>query len=101
MREPSVEGSIPAVQMLGLPKPAFMPCPDCGASVASVDWDEHVCDRERWLDYQLFLQRSDVERFEGDLAAYFDSPEGRFQLWDAERRRPREPDQTDDDAPEG
>ena len=64
-----------------------MPCGDCGASVARVEHEEHVCERERWLDYQLFLHREDVERFEADLTAYFDSPEGRFQLWDAERRR--------------
>jgi hypothetical protein len=70
-----------------LPEPTFMPCADCGASVARVEQDEHVCERERWLDYQLFVQREEVERFEDDLRAYFDSPEGRFQLWDAERRR--------------
>ena len=73
-----------------LPEPAFMPCPDCGASVASAETDEHVCERERWLDYQLFVQRDEVGRFEDELAAYLDSPEGRFHLWDAARSR--EPD---------
>ena len=90
-----------ARQMLGLPQPAFMPCSECGASVASAEQDEHVCERERWLDYQLFVLRAEVERFEDDLAAYFDSPEGRFQLWDAERKR--EADESDlagDDAPD-
>jgi hypothetical protein len=83
--------------MLGLPQPAFMPCPDCGESVASAERDRHVCDRDRWLDYQLFVQRAEVERFEDDLAAFFDSAEGRFHLWDAERRREGEaPDETDD-----
>jgi hypothetical protein len=87
--------------MLGLPQPAFMPCPDCGASVATAERAEHVCDRERWLDYQLFLQRTEVARFDDDLAAYFDSPEGRFHLWDAERRRGGdEPDASDEDPPE-
>ena len=64
-----------------------MPCGDCGESVAKADRDEHVCELERWVDYQLFLQKAEVERFENDLGAYLDSPEGRFQAWDAERRR--------------
>jgi hypothetical protein len=88
-----------AVQMLGLPQPAFMPCPDCGESVATAERDRHVCDRERWLDYQLFVQRAEVERFEDDLAAFFDSAEGRFHLWDAERRREGEGSETPDDDP--
>jgi hypothetical protein len=82
--------------MLGrLPEPAFMPCPDCGASVARAD-DGHVCERERWVEYQLFIHREDVERLQDDLAAFFDSPEGRFQIWDARRRR----EQTDEEKPE-
>jgi hypothetical protein len=91
----------PALQMLGLPQPAFMPCPECGESVAIAKRDEHVCDRDRWLDYQLFVQRAEVERFEADLAAFFESAEGRFHLWDAERRRENDPpDEADDEAAE-
>jgi hypothetical protein len=76
-----------------------MPCPDCGASVAKSD-EEHVCEHERWLDYQLFVRREEVERLEHDVAAWFDSPEGRFQLWEAERRRKgEEPEPADEDAP--
>jgi hypothetical protein len=82
--------------MLGrLPEPAFMPCPDCGASVARGD-EEHECDRERWLDYQLFLLRAGVERLEDDFGAFFESPEGRFHLGDAERRR----EEADEEKPE-
>jgi hypothetical protein len=76
--------------MFGLPEPAFMPCDECGATVARDEKDEHVCERERWLDYQLFVQRAALERLENDLSAYLDSPEGRFQAWDAERRREAE-----------
>jgi hypothetical protein len=83
--------------MLGLPEPAFMPCGECGASVAKAERDQHVCERERWLDYQLFVQRAGVERFDRDLGAYLDSPEGRFQAWEAERRR-RADDETSDNA---
>jgi endogenous inhibitor of DNA gyrase (YacG/DUF329 family) len=84
--------------MLGrFPKPAFMPCPKCGASVARAEQDEHVCDRERWLDYQLFVRRVDTARFEDDLGVYFDSPEGRFKIWDAKRTR----DAEDPEPPKG
>ena len=84
--------------MLGrFPKPAFMPCPKCGASVARAEQEEHVCDRERWLDYQLFVRRVDTARFEDDLGVYFDSPEGRFKIWDAKRAR----DAEDPEPPKG
>jgi hypothetical protein len=78
--------------MFGLPEPPFMPCSECGASVAKAERAEHICERERWLDYQLFLQRRAIERLEADLRTYLDSPEGRFQAWDAERRRTEDDD---------
>jgi hypothetical protein len=83
--------------MFGLPEPAFMPCAECGESIAKANKDQHVCERERWLDYQLFVRRAELERFDTDLSAYLDSPEGRFQAWDAERRRQAE-DETSDNA---
>jgi endogenous inhibitor of DNA gyrase (YacG/DUF329 family) len=88
--------------MLGrFPKPAFMPCPECGASVARGEQEKHVCERERWLDYQLFVQRAKVARFDEDLAAYYDSPEGRFKVWDAKRTRDAEdPDRPADEGTE-
>jgi endogenous inhibitor of DNA gyrase (YacG/DUF329 family) len=64
-----------------------MPCPDCGESVARTESDQHVCERERYLDYQVFAAREEVECFEADFGAYLDSPEGQFEQWDAERRR--------------
>ena len=64
-----------------------MPCPDCGESVAAEARDEHRCDDERRLTYQLFQLRDEVAALEEQVAAYLDSPRGRFELWDAERRR--------------
>jgi hypothetical protein len=64
-----------------------MPCPDCGESVARAESDQHVCERERYLDYQVFACREEVESFGADFGAYLDSPEGQFEQWDAERRR--------------
>jgi hypothetical protein len=69
------------------PQPRFLPCPECGGSVARAEIHEHVCDQNRWLDYQMFRQRDGVASFETDLKAYFMSVEGRFELWYAERRR--------------
>ena len=64
-----------------------MPCPDCGESVAADARDEHRCDGERRLTYQLFQLREETASLEADVAAYLDSPRGRFELWDAARRR--------------
>lgn len=65
--------------MLSLPEPAFMPCACCGASVARGD-DQHVCDEERLLAYDLF-------RFDGELGQWLVTPEGRFEQYYAERGR--------------
>jgi hypothetical protein len=35
--------------------------------------------------------RAEVEAFDGELAGFLDSPQGRFAAWDAERRRLRDP----------
>jgi hypothetical protein len=79
--------------MLGeFPQPPFMPCPECGGSVARAEWDEHVCDEKRWLDYQMFQQRHEVASFDSDLGTYLSSPEGTFEQWYAKRRRSK-PDQ--------
>jgi hypothetical protein len=70
-----------------LPHPRHMPCPECGESVALEAPVPHTCDEERWTTYQLFQLRHEVAEFEGQLARYLDSPQGRFELWDAARRR--------------
>jgi hypothetical protein len=67
-------------------RPSHMPCESCGASVKAAAEPEHVCDWNRWLDYRVFQERGDVE---GDVAAFLESPRGRFELWYAERERHR------------
>ena len=74
-----------------LPFPAFMPCSECGASLARGQEDAHVCDRERRLRYQLIQLREEIAGFDDDLAAYLDSPEGRFEAWYAAWKRSRRP----------
>jgi hypothetical protein len=72
-----------------LSEPDYMPCPECGASIARTEQEEHVCERERWLRYQMFQLRAKIEDFESDLRTFLASPVGRFELWYAERERRR------------
>jgi hypothetical protein len=67
----------------------YMPCAECGASLERDEREQHECDVERRLDYQLFELRHTIERFEQNLAAYLASPHGRFELWYAARERKR------------
>lgn len=70
-----------------LRQPAFMPCDECGASVARADAQSHECDDERRVEYQLFQLQDEIAAFDDDLAGYLDSPVGRFETWYAARRR--------------
>jgi hypothetical protein len=67
----------------------YMPCADCGASVASADSAAHVCDPERLLEYQLFQLHDEIAGFDDGLRSYLASPHGRFAQWLAafDRRR--------------
>jgi len=64
-----------------------MPCSDCGGSVPVRQRERHICENERWATYQLFQRRDEVAAFDDQLATYLESPRGRFELWDAARRR--------------
>jgi hypothetical protein len=95
---PPVRGSPPGPNlpmddspMFGFPEPRFMPCLECGASVARAERARHSCEEERRLDYLVLQHRAEVEALDGELAAYLDTPQGRFAAWDAERRRRQEP----------
>ena len=70
----------------------FMPCPECGASLDRDKRGEHTCDRECWLDYQMFQLRDEVARFEAERHAYLTSPEGRFEQWYARWTRKHDPE---------
>jgi hypothetical protein len=65
----------------------YMPCPECGASLACEERDEHVCEDERRLDFQMFRLRGAIARFEIDLGEFLASPAGRFEAWYAARCR--------------
>ena len=87
------EGALPQrwnaerIVALEFPPPAFMPCSECGSSVARGQEDAHRCDPERRLDFAMFQLRAEVDAFDRSLGGYLDSPQGRFEQWDAERRR--------------
>jgi len=73
--------------MFALPPPRHMPCDSCGESLRAETAAHHVCDEERRHRYDLFPVRNEVELFENELSAWLDSPAGRFEQYDAERRR--------------
>jgi hypothetical protein len=67
----------------------YRQCPECGIAVAAVELDEHACEQERWLEFQLLQTGRQVAAFESAFAAYLASPGGRFEQWYAERERRR------------
>jgi hypothetical protein len=72
-----------------LPPPMHMPCSECGASVVRGEESAHVCDGERRLDFRVFQLREAIAAFDVDLAAWLESPRGRFELFYAEWERAR------------
>jgi hypothetical protein len=68
-------------------EPAFMPCSDCGASVARSVQQRHDCEDERLLEYRLFQLRDEIGAFDEHLSTYLASPQGRFAAFLAERER--------------
>ena len=73
---------------IAFPTPDHMPCPSCGASLrVADDFGAHVCDDERRLEFRLTELRMGVERFADDLAAWLETPSGRFAQWLAQRDR--------------
>jgi hypothetical protein len=74
-----------------LPQPPTRPCPECGAAVPQAELDEHVCEHERWVDHQMFVLRGELDGLEGEIAAWLESPRGRFELGYAQRERTTRP----------
>jgi hypothetical protein len=72
--------------MFGLPSPASLPCPECGAAM-SFDGGDHVCDEERRRWHQLFLVNGEIEELEDEVRDYLTSPQGQFEAFYAERQR--------------
>ena len=74
--------------MFVFPQPQYIACSECGACVPRWEADDHVCDEDRWLDYQLVRLRPDIARFETDFGQWLETGAGRFERFYAERSRP-------------
>jgi hypothetical protein len=73
--------------MFAFPQPHYMPCADCGASVARGEAQLHVCESERRLDFAIVQLRGELQEFDVQLAAYLETARGRFEAWYAANRR--------------
>ena len=69
------------------PESRFTPCLQCGANVPKDAMDDHVCDRERVLDFRVFQLRGEIASFDAQLTAWLATARGRFAAWIAERDR--------------
>jgi hypothetical protein len=72
---------------LELPRPQHMPCEECGASLARDEEASHECDHERWLDFNLFKLKTELDGFEAEIIEYLASPHGLFESYCAARQR--------------
>jgi hypothetical protein len=70
-----------------LPHPTHLPCPGCGATVEREDLSDHVCDDEQRTRYERFQVRVEAERFDTELTDWLRTPDGRFEVFYAERQR--------------
>lgn len=61
----------------------------------------HVCDGERRLDYALIQLRAEVAALDDQLAAWLESPQGKFAAWLVERSRPSGHDERGGEAAGG
>jgi len=73
--------------MFAFPQPHYMPCVECGASVPRDEAERHLCEQERRLDFAVFQLRGEGAELDEQLAAYLDTPRGRFEAWYAAQRR--------------
>ena len=71
--------------MFGIP--SHMPCDECGASVPRELRDEHECDPEKKLDWEMFCLREGLQSFEIDLVQWLNSSEGQFELYLVDKNR--------------
>jgi hypothetical protein len=65
----------------------FIACEECGLSVAKSERATHVCEPDRRIAYQMIQHEGEIAGVENEIHTYLDSPKGRFEAWDAERRR--------------
>lgn len=73
--------------MFLFPQPQYMPCAECGASVARAESEHHLCGDERRVDYEIIQLRAEIDEFDRQLADYLQTLQGQFAVWYAAKRR--------------
>lgn len=63
----------------------WMPCPECGESVAKGSEAAHSCDPARLVEYRMFKAAPGIKRLEEDLRKWLATTEGKFIQWLAKR----------------
>lgn len=63
-----------------------MPCATCGEAVDRTSVDEHACDTDRRVEFQMVALRHQMQSFDRDLRAFLDGNDGRFETWLAARQ---------------
>lgn len=71
------------------PTSRYETCLDCGDVVPRGTLDNHVCDRERKLDFTLVKMRPEIASFETAFAIYMQTSFGKFDAFYAGRDRLR------------
>jgi len=77
--------------MFGHPQLSYRQCTECGIAVAASELDDHECDPERRIEFQMLKLRPGILALDVEVAAFLASPRGRFEQWYAERERLRAP----------
>lgn len=76
------------MSLFTFPTPPYVACQECGACVLRSALEDHACDPDRRLDYELCRLRPGIARVEFDFRDWLATNEGRFAVFYAERTRP-------------
>lgn len=66
---------------------AFVACPDCGATIPCGLQNEHECDPERLVDFQMVKLAPSLYELYREISAWLDTPAGQFEQRYAARDR--------------
>lgn len=69
------------------PIPEYTSCPECGTSVGVDAVADHVCDERQRDDQLARTAAGEAASFELEFGRFLASPQGRFEVFYAQRRR--------------
>ena len=67
----------------------YLACDACGSFLSRLDRETHACDSARRARFEAFQARQELAGFDRQLAAFLQSPPGRFAVYYADRDRRR------------